>query len=129
MKYDPHTQPEDQVLSDLLNLRNLFSDPKRWIKNLSVNPYNKEDAAFCLVGGIQKIAGSLVYEGHWRFVDSGEGNARTHALVKAIEPVVKPHFSIPQWNDHPKRTHEDILRVIDQAIANRVEEKELAISA
>lgn len=89
----------------LRDVRDLLSMPEAWIKDdwsqtvegTPCSPDSNRAACWCLTGAISRFDGD----------DSG-------ALV--IVKRVVPGGLAARFNDDPKTTHADILRVLDQAI-------------
>lgn len=95
----------------LKKARRLLSKPERWAKGHSaydaygghVNITAKTAVKFCAVGAIVKSAGE-----EWFNI---------HAMWLSNYLSIMLGQSIVVWNDHPRRTHAQVLRAFDKAIA------------
>lgn len=91
----------------LIATRELLSDESRWTKNsggrtaegAACSASNADAVAFCLAGAACRVS--------------------PEAGLDAISMAVMKHrsaLSITSWNDHPFRTHADVLAFLDEAI-------------
>lgn len=136
MQYDPNIEPEDQLLSDLLNLRNLFADRNRWCKKTWEDDSAEDGSSYCILGGIQKVVAGKVLEHKTglRWFLSSNNFARAGAMVKALvaagwkrkdsREVEEQEERLLRWNDS-RATFAKLLALIDRAIQMRVEAKTL----
>jgi hypothetical protein len=107
------TREQRAVIATLRRARKLISQPERWTRahfardarGRGLTPNNADAVCFCAVGAIQRASGSLAY-------DTPEIRALGYRLGSAI----------PHWNDHPRRTHAQVLARFDRTIA-RLEAK------
>lgn len=101
------------LLSQLKQIRSLLEDPNNWIQGLSAVDKNgieldanhPDACKFCLYGAALSVA-------EW---DTVEGAVLFNSLERACG--VYPNFGLGSWNDAPNRTHQDVIKVIDTAIA------------
>jgi hypothetical protein len=104
-----------QLLQDLKAVRELISDPKNWIRgdlavdlqNTPVDPEAPEACKFCLMGAILRVSprpGVIV---------------RASPLIDIIYRFLPEsnYKQITKFNDDPMTTHQNVLAVLDQAIA------------
>jgi hypothetical protein len=85
---------------------------------------------YCLVGLVNHVTGADRYEaGPYDLglaalaLDAERGGARDRllaALGTAIRRRYRSVAGIEQWNDRKGRTREDVLSVVDEALASRV---------
>lgn len=147
MQYDPNLEPEDQLLSDLLNLRALFSRRGSWANG----EWESDSNAYCIMGGIQKVVyGKVELETNITTQKAGSfyqrlkgGLGRVKDLVSIINKArlynkKYDHVAteiccydeqdeetlLIAWNDSQRRKT-PIVKTIDRAIALRMEEKTL----
>lgn len=97
-----------RLVDRLKKVRELLEKPERWCQKDSavdadgnfVNARSRKAVAFCLMGAAIHVSESMHVTG---------------ALSDALPENV---YGLTYYNDQPERTHADILRVVDQAIAN-----------
>ena len=108
----------------LVSMRTLLGDPAHWcqcapamdsrgIPCLAADP---EAACWCLIGAAL------------RFVGPVESPSRRHHLYREVQDAIKSAIKgtylnwvtegVEAWNDQSTRTHDDIIRVLDQAVAS-----------
>jgi len=95
----------------LKETRVLLTDEARWQQN----SYYKDSegrrtdvvraSCYCLMGGLKKAAHSL---------NLPVGPAKD--TVVGVLDIGNEYGVIEQWNDHPKRTHSDVMDVLDRAL-------------
>jgi hypothetical protein len=97
------------VKEDLRAVRQLLSDPERWIKGAYHRPsvYDGKES-YCLRGAVDHVVGYC----------SGEHWIRIRRLMDvSISRIRKNHIGgMVAFNDAPETTHEDVLAVLDLAI-------------
>lgn len=104
----PATGPTT-VLAALKAARRLLSKPERWTKGwfakdkdgADVSELSKHATCFCPEGAIYRSAPGLL---------------ETDALAALERGLPKQWYSVPLWNDAPRRTHAQVLRLFDRAI-------------
>lgn len=107
---------KEKILESLRKIKELFSDPERWIKyafakdkNYNITKPLSEDAyCFCLTGAIDYICkdtDDIYYQGHSYL-----------RLIFSITVGKEYGNSIINWNDNPNTTHNDLLNLIDKTI-------------
>ena len=107
----------------LITARTHLSEPKRWIKG---RLFDHDGVGACAVGAFELVS-PMVYEEITTSYDGRPINARWPTV--APERLVALHYltsvlglsltlgAIERWNDHPDRTHEEVLAAFDAAIA------------
>lgn len=113
----------DPVLKVLRGMRKLLGKPERWTKGYfaytaagkGVNETDPHAVCWCLSGARAKVALSLALP---RYTGADE----LHSEVERITRGRQVHATT--FNDYPRRTHAQVLRLLDRTIARR--EKELA---
>lgn len=143
MQHEPNRQPEDQLLSDLLNLRNLFSNRSSWLTGGWRRQSPTGSLSYCIMGGIQQVVAGEVVPGtnEWRgyFRSKIEIVKRITDLILTLNKARRApeglygqselfyqEDSLIGWNDSPSMDHSTIVRTIDKAIQARMEERTLA---
>lgn len=130
----------NQLRDDLEGIRNLLEDPARWVKGAEHSPGNgtggKGDR-WCLIGAAKHVVnttevGDEIFMNAFAEMtmdemldDDGLGAAnhqqRINNALQAISNEVPNKAAldtsaIAGFNDAPKRTHADVIKVIDRAI-------------
>jgi hypothetical protein len=103
------------VVEHLQKVKELLSVPERWTKGAFARVvdgrgvfYNNPKAcSFCLLGGICKTDPNLESRG-------GETSKAWHFLTMYCRR--KKSMDVPNFNDHERTTHADILSFLDEAI-------------
>lgn len=68
--------------------------------------YNNETQCYCIAGAIWQCTGGLP-----------GGNAAIAAVAKAIKPdALTSEGTVVKWNDDPRRTKQEVLQKIQEAI-------------
>ena len=107
-----------QLLEDLKAARELLSVPERWTKGhlahdaagRSVDEQSDKAVCFCIVGAVYKAC-----QNDWKRVEP------TVNFIANTEGVV----SVPDWQDHPDRTHAEVLDLLDRCIAKAAQSEEV----
>lgn len=117
----------DKLRYDLTSLLDLFRDPRKWIKKSdakdedhhNIDPTSEDAVCWCMIGGCQKIASGKRYED------------MIMALSADLPPnhlpsteLVNLELKIVHWNDHPYRTHADVLAHIRKVISREAEPRD-----
>lgn len=87
------------------SVKQLFSTPKRWTKG---EFFNADNTACCLMGAIDTVEHHTGKD-YFNMIDK---------LKRVIAKKTKKAYhsiSIPEYNDSPKRTFEDIKEVVELA--------------
>ena len=101
--------PSEDVKQCLTAMRKLLEDPKHWIKGATAKDKNgkvvfaedKQAMCWCLYGALNKCAGPQM-----------------STFVTTLQTLdFSVTGSIVSWNDHPITTHEEVLELLDKAIA------------
>lgn len=116
-----------QLLDDLKATRALISEPERWSKGASAKDVNGWPVAtlsstaktFCLdgachlstVGQSGRLFASSTSSFFQRYMDIQQ------ALQAQIPSLSAGYIDYWTWNDRPSTRHEDVLAVLDRAIA------------
>lgn len=114
----------DPLLTDLLKLRQLLTPPGSWIQGkyaadsrgntrTSTSP---EATCWCLEGAVSRATHGTSY--------APDYGCHFQNLFRAVKKEIDsqfPYTSLISWNDHPSRSHSDVLTLIDGAIARRKE--------
>lgn len=120
------------VLDVLKAARELLSDESKWTQGDLVRAadgrylddvHSPEAACFCLVGGIDRSLppiprrkeDSIDVLDAWHDLRSRSLKTVSRA-IRSLTDSVYNEPSIPRFNDDPGTTHEDILKVLDEAI-------------
>ncbi len=93
--------------------KKLLEDPDNWIQGrLSANRMNETceidhhtACRFCLMGAVVRAK-----------IELGHRDVDAIRVLWDTSSEVNDHGAVYQFNDHPKTTHEDVLRVLDSAI-------------
>ena len=96
-----------QTISVLMGAKNRLSKPEQWIKNTAavnkhgqqVETNSKEACAWCMIGALHKT--------------SGEYQAAYNLLVKNLPAGFA---TVSEFNDNPKTTHKDVIKVFNKTI-------------
>lgn len=140
MEHIPNAQPEDQLLSDLMNLRNLFSTKSRWVKGTWEYQYLDPEGSYCIMGGIQKVVNGTVVVGtrSWAQTFGLDKIVRVTRIIKALNAArnarrlkggeYREELSLISWNDRESTTYSKLIEVIDRAIKTRMEERTLEVA-
>ena len=102
-------------MSKLQAVRDLLTAPESWLKgDYSDNP--SKPTCWCLNGAVAHAEG---------FLPSYE-RLDTDPIIKKLAMLIEPNIDevfyegpgeiVARWNDHPFRTHDDILALLDLAI-------------
>lgn len=108
----------------LIEARKLIDTPDKWTTGCLARTkggqsirYSSEHAAcFCALGAIYR-ANRGTYEQHRQPSDNREMEREAE---RAIQLATKGN--VPEWNDAPERTHDEVLEAYDIAIAALVAE-------
>lgn len=84
----------------LVEARELIAHPSQWVKGVMSNG----DGAYCSLGAVH-------------FLGDKYGHTTRDQAFDALEKII-PHRGIVGFNDAPETTHDDVLVMFDQAIAN-----------
>lgn len=121
-------------LSALLRARELLDKPQTWTIHTNARddcgracatPMDQEAYAYCLGGAVLRAVAELRgYHGESQFfLAAGLAVARVHpklhaALTVAEQAVYAIHKFPPDWNDCVRRTHREVVALLDRAIAS-----------
>lgn len=97
----------------LVAVRSRLASPSAWTQGLSardaagsgVNQYSRRATCWCLHAALM--------------VESARLKTMVSEPYQAIHDIIGEE-PIIEWNDHPRRTHDDVLKVLDDAIAGEV---------
>ena len=104
---------KERYIEIITDTKQLLSDPERWTKGAYARYgrdgkqiWPKEELAkcFCLGGAVIKLTSN-----------ASECNAITDVLNIQIRRG-KKYYTLPQFNDAPETTHEDIIGLLDKAL-------------
>ncbi|MDH7796402.1 MULTISPECIES: hypothetical protein [unclassified Beijerinckia] len=118
-----------QLLEDLKAVRTLLTPPAKWTRDYyamdeeqsQIEPWSTYATCYCMLGAMNKVVaeGEFPNQLDELTYDTSEKNPRWKALEGAIQIVVtRTHSDIPTFNDDRRTTHDDVLNVLDEAIAN-----------
>ena len=102
-----------ESLEILKAARVLITNPAKWGQG-ELSKLNKDgDTCWCAVGALMHVSGAR----HTICTPRPHAFA-LQALGQAIGPDFKTRWSymVPNWNDAPNRTHEQVLALFDKAI-------------
>ena len=95
--------------------RAIISNPDRWTKNAeardehrySVSPEDPSAVQWCAIGAIRKAASEI----------QETDVERTH-IEPALNAIIDLYdlYDLGVWNDHPDRTHAEVLSLFDRTI-------------
>lgn len=113
----------NNALNIMEGVKALLSSPDKWTQNsmartsdkVPVNSGDPEAQCWCVSGALSKVTGGL----------NTDWNMGMWIMAKAISPSLPIAVSIPGWNDSHNRTYEDVVAMLDRAIAI---EKQKAVS-
>lgn len=114
------------ITATLKGARSLLSDPGSWTKTANAretsgrlcHPLSEHAVCWCLLGAVCRVAD-----------DKGPFALPDRLLVSELKKSAIEQFSgrfhttLEGFNDHPKTTHDDILKLIDATVA-RLEKEE-----
>jgi hypothetical protein len=121
------------VLDDLVEVRRILSNPLNWTKDDLYAPSDEADNGYCycLAGALSLVTGRIHLDpqsstGHWTEVQLGPSFKRYHeardVLCAALQSDPRYPRLMSAFNDADTTTHEDILDLVDRAIAALPEE-------
>lgn len=98
----------------LISARGLLANVDSWgkgyyafNKSQDMREVGDSDATcFCMIGALAKAAGS--------FTGVGGYEQSEHPEIEYLAKVVGEH--VPNYNDHPDRTHAEVIAAFDKAI-------------
>ena len=97
----------------LVRTRELIADPKSWLQRNSAR-----NSVGCTVGTRSSRAKSFCVLGA---LDRASWELKTDLPSKTLRAPIKNHLPpssrVVDWNDAPRRTHAQVLRLLDKAIA------------
>jgi hypothetical protein len=116
------TRPDITVLDVLREMRKKLANPKHWTQRTfartcrgrSVEYWDPKATKWCLSGAARMCAANNDVRGLAMGIMADELVGESSSSVRRICVVT--------WNDHPLRTHAEVLELLDRAIA-RAEEK------
>jgi hypothetical protein len=95
----------------------LLKSPGKWIQG-NYTKRVKGRQCFCAVGSVYHVAGYDVMR------DEGEAPELARAAVNALTDVLRtPYLSVEDWNDDPRRTFPQVVRLFDKAIVKERKRK------
>lgn len=100
----------------LIDAKALIADPARWSKGLF---YNGRKCSYCAVGALNVASGCETPYGAGDNTPKGVRIANQTArrfLDHAVNSYAPSEFSVMSFNDKPRTSHEDVMRVFDKAI-------------
>ena len=105
-------KPDSQVVTDLLALRALLSDPARWCQHsgalnaagLTVSPADHRAVRYCLYGGIWKVTG----------LKNRSALGERHDALKA---AVDREAGMDAWIFNNSNPHGSVIALLDRTIA------------
>lgn len=109
----------ETVKSILQSARELIADPAHWTQSAFARDVNGNDCVsndpeavcFCALGALNKAA---------NYYDSKKNATLYFKAKAALRDMIYPH-NISMFNDRFDRTHAEILRLFDDAIAKAEE--------
>lgn len=122
----PNPRPEPTVPGVLRKARELIADPARWTQGsyfrrgresrearpghaFLADIAREPDCQYCAVGALM-AGGRLAAPGN--FIVSTAARAVVDRVLSR-----RTTTALPTWNDDPARTHEEVLQLFDEAIA------------
>ena len=113
------------TLEVLRGMRELLSDPARWTKQVhardangrEVPPKHSEAVCWCLDGAMLKVSG---HEGFGMVGEAAEQYFAAQRIVRSIardNGLMRGDMAYSDWNDLKDTQHEDVLGLLDRAIA------------
>lgn len=112
------------VTKDLRKVRELLSDPNKWLKGrlanndkgVGVDPNSPDATCFCLLGATYKVTGFYGYP----TCNAAASNQYARVVDRLCDAVRKHHpsygTSAMGFNDSQGTSHADVLNLIDKAI-------------
>ena len=105
---DHDRESVDSTIAVLNRARALIADERHWCRgafarswaNIPVRPYSFFARRFCAIGALKRAAGELLLP--------------TQNSYLALE--AQAGRRVEGWNDHPRRTHAEVLALFDGAI-------------
>ena len=105
---------EKEGTAVLKAVRELLTPPRAWVQDVSARDVfgascwlGHGACQWCLVGAIEEAAHRIdSTTRHTILADAALNRVRAHG----------PQY-VAAWNDHPKRTHAEVLALLDRAIA------------
>lgn len=108
----------------------ILSNPAKWTKSTmakdaigkSVQPYEPTAACFCMMGAMERGARGIL-ENH-QIRDYYANETALDAEVEAQRTVShvlyrrRGIYSIPGFNDHSETTHDDVVSIMTEALAD-----------
>lgn len=109
-------------------VRHYLTEPERWSKGSWAFDENGQSCAsiypgatcWCVAGAVGRASSdvSIVSPDVYSVVSrSVVYNRVVHAIYVAMRDREHRFGNIQQWNDHPRTTHSEVLRILDDAIA------------
>ena len=107
----------------LTKARELISEPDRWVKGAysldkNFNHVSRNDpkaCKWCLTGAVEAATDMLMPSPSRTEFYIYESREAKRVLLKMSD--LANFYSIGHWNDHPDRTHEEVIDLLDRAIA------------
>jgi hypothetical protein len=95
----------------------LLEDPKSWTQRdsaidaigLPVSVQDPSACSFCIIGALYRCYPDASKD------EMGSKMSRIQDQIRALDPLNRPVYSIPEWNDSPKRTHAEVIAVLKAA--------------
>jgi hypothetical protein len=110
----------------LIRARELISDPAHWVQGSYTGdgPVTDPDTkCFCLAGAVDR---AVIEKRGWldkftsddQAILDAEFDPEGSAAITALQKLVEPNFwRVSDFNDDPATLHEDVLALLDKAIA------------
>lgn len=96
-------QPNDKTVKDILIDTKKFLLSKEWHQG---SYSNSSKTSFCLLGALDQVAESTL-----------EKDAADTVIRKLVVSEMGPNAGIVSWNDKEGRTKQEVLALLDKAIA------------
>lgn len=142
MQYQPDFTPPNQLVSDLINVRNLLSSPWNWSQR-----YWGHAGTYCLMGAMYYVVtGDAKPKLRHFFLGLLTTPGRVFNMTQAVLPHIEDRslpkwkerlvraiwdffgpswFFISAWNDDKFTTHEQLLQTLDRTIAAALKNKKV----
>ena len=97
---------------ELYRARQQISSPEKWCKGISIKFMPDGGFQFCMIGAL------------W-FDERGAHHPEDVAALSRAESILYLSLNsprgVPEWNDDPDRTHDEVLAMFDRAINRALE--------
>jgi hypothetical protein len=107
-----------EIFDGLNKVRMILSDPERWTQGRlrQHRPLQDSGYCYCLLGGVFKAVGHDFLGFNMPIEAQILKNKISHVIEDEIQKKRGHYVTIAAWNDHPKRTHSEVLEILDKSI-------------